>query len=502
MMIPKNRLSSGMALSLQPSPRRNQFTKLESDDAGVFANCGADFLRESFDFRLVLALDHHAREHLGTGVAHQQTPIAVETTLDRRDHLLDLGHRRKRNTFTHAHIFEHLRHPAHRAQLAQRLAGFRHNREHEERGDQAIAGGGMIREDHVTGRVADLGANQAHAMVRERALEAEIAHDGADDGICVQTSLCRHPHTHQRHHVVAVEGVAMLVYQYCAVAVAVERDTNGCAFAHDSFAQLVEMHRAAFEVDILAVRVHADCDDVGAEFVERVGANFVRRAIGAIDRDLEPLEGDRARHARLEEDKVAADRVVDSRRLADVGSRRARMLERTVVENQVLDTSFGFVVELEAFAREKLYAVIFERIVRRGDYDAGVGAHAAGQKRDSRCRQRPDEPYVDAHRTDSRRHRGLEHIARKACVLADQDPGMAPIGAFEHMRERAAKPERGFRSYRFGVGDTANAVRAKQSGPWVTQLAVRFSRYIRTLTSWGDWRTSCTPSGKSTSTGR
>ena len=124
------------------------------------------------------------------------------------------------------------------------------------------------------------------------------------------------------------------------------------------------MERAATEIDVLAVGIDAQPDHVGAQLGQRVGGDLVGRAVGAIDHQLEPVEGHRARHAALEKHQVAADGVVDTRGLADFAGARAQMGERTVVENQVLDPALGFVVELESFAGEELDAVVLERIMR------------------------------------------------------------------------------------------------------------------------------------------
>ena len=85
------------------------------------------------------------------------------------------------------------------------------------------------------------------------------------------------------------------------------------------------MQRAAAEIDVLAVRIDAQCDDVGAQLFEHVGTDLVGRAVGAIDHDLEPVEGQRARHAALEKHQVAADGIVDARGLADFAAARAQM---------------------------------------------------------------------------------------------------------------------------------------------------------------------------------
>jgi len=52
-----------------------------SDNAGVFANRGADFFRESLDFRVVLAFDHRAFD----GAYASAFMAAVKEILETRD---------------------------------------------------------------------------------------------------------------------------------------------------------------------------------------------------------------------------------------------------------------------------------------------------------------------------------------------------------------------------------------------------------------------------------
>ena len=266
----------------------------------------------------------------------------------------------------------------------------------------------------------------------------------------------------QRHHIVAVEDFAALVDQHHAIAVAVERDTDVAVLAQNGFANRVEMHRAAVQIDVGAVGIDADRHDLGAQLLERVGTDLVGGAVGAIDRDLQPVEYDRARQARLQEYEVAPERVVDSRRLADIVGARAMLRDLALVEHQRFDSPLSLVVEFESFARKKLDAVVLEGIVRRRNDHARVGAHAARQERDGRRRQRTHQPHVHAHRADPGLDRRLEHVARQARVLADENSAMPPGRIAEHVRERAPELERRLRRDRLFVGDAANAVGAEQ----------------------------------------
>jgi len=61
------------------------------------------------DLDAVFAFDHHAREHLGAGIADQQAAGAGETLFGVGHHSLNVGHLGQRHAIFDAHVFEHLR---------------------------------------------------------------------------------------------------------------------------------------------------------------------------------------------------------------------------------------------------------------------------------------------------------------------------------------------------------------------------------------------------------
>ena len=94
--------------------------------------------------------------------------------------------------------------------------------------------------------------------------------------------------------------------------------------------------------------------------------------------------------------------------------------ERRLVEVR-LDRLLELVGQLAAGAVEELDAVVVVGIVRGADDDAEVAVEALHQVGDAGRRQRPDQQHVDAGGDEAGLERGLEHVARQARVLADQD---------------------------------------------------------------------------------
>ena len=116
----------------------------------------------------------------------------------------------------------------------------------------------------------------------------------------------------QRHHLVAVHQRAVLVDDDHPVRVAVQRDA-------DVGAHLVHLpghrHRvggAAFLVDVEAVGLVVDGDDLGAQLPERGGRHLVAGAVGAVDNDPQARQRHGARQRPLGELDIAVMHAVDA----------------------------------------------------------------------------------------------------------------------------------------------------------------------------------------------
>ncbi len=126
---------------------------------------------------------------------------------------------------------------------------------------------------------------------------------------------------------------------------------------------------------------------------------------------------------------------------------------------------FDLIVEFVAVVAEEFDAVVFVRVVRSGENDAGIGAQRSGDVSNTWCGQRPDDENIDAERGDARDERVLEHVTRKARVLAQHDFRTNAFGKgarvqlHEHARGGAPKFQRRLCRDRFDVSDAADSVR-------------------------------------------
>ena len=228
------------------------------------------------------------------------------------------------------------------------------------------------------------------------------------------------------------------------------------AFCDHACLDCIEGSRADIAVDVRAVGLDAHGDDFRAQFPDRAGRDLVRRAVGAIDYDLEAVEAHVARHRLLHRVDVAPAGIVDPARAADpVGAD-----EEGLLRHQRLDRHFRLVRQLVAIGAEQLDAVILERIVAGGDHHAEVGAHLAGEERNGRRGQRPGHDHVHADAGEAGDQRAFDHIARQARILADHDPVLVPA-AQEMRTRRLADLHRDLGGHHAFVGAAANSVGAE-----------------------------------------
>ncbi len=225
--------------------------------------------------------------------------------------------------------------------------------------------------------------------------------------------------------------------------------------------------RATAVVDVEAVGVGADRDDIGAGPRERLGRDPRRRTVGAVDDDLQPVQavGQDADEMR---DVVVEALVVDGDP-AHAGAGRPRpRLTGAVGAVGLLDPVLQLVGELVAATGEELDAVVGHRVVAGGEHHAEVRAERAGQIRDRRGRKHAHPQHVHAGAGQTRDDRGLQELTGRAWIASDHRhrPVTFECARFrEHMRRSDRQTERQLRR-QIRIGDAAHTVRAEESSHW------------------------------------
>ena len=212
-----------------------------------------------------------------------------------------------------------------------------------------------------------------------------------------------------RHELIAVDHVALLVDDDHAVGVAVERDADIGAHFIDLADEIAWRGRAAILVDVEAVWIDAELDHVGAKLPQGLGRNLVGRPVGAIDHRPDAVEAEVLGQRALGKLDIALACAVDAGRSADLLRRREQVGH--VAEHQLLNLELGIVGKLVAVRPEQLDAVIGEGIVRGGDHHAEIGAERAGEHGDGRRRHRPEQEHVHADGGEAGHERRFDHVA-------------------------------------------------------------------------------------------
>ena len=367
-------------------------------------------------------------------------------------------------------------------ELGKGFAARLHDAQDLERGDEAVARGGVVAEDEVAALlaaevvaalehliddvlVADAGVNRLAARRLHGGTEAGVAHDGGDERLLGERALRDHVQRGDGHDVVAVQKAAGLVAEDDAVGIAIVRDAEvGAVFANFG-AEVLRMHGAAVAVDVGAVGGVAEDEDFRAQFAQDAGGGLVGGAVGAVHHDAHAVEGQALGERSLCELDVTAQRVVNADGFADLRGGGADALD-VAAEDEAFDPRLDGFGQLEAVRAEELDAVIIVGIVRGGDDDAGVRAQRARGVSDARGGQRADEEHVHAHAEDAGAEGVLEHVAGEAGVLADDDAVLAAraglgLEVLEDVRGGAAELQGGLGGDRLDVGGATDAVGAE-----------------------------------------
>src|SRR5712672_937777 len=334
-----------------------------------------DVVDHFLDQDTVVALAHHPDHRFGAGRADQQPAMAVEPLFAGVDRRLDVGIVEWLAAAI-AHVLQDLRQRLEAmTDLRHRTAKFLHHREHLQRRDKTIAGGGVVRQNDVTGRlatdivaaaqhlfeniaVADLRAHELDTLAFEKALQSEIRHYGGDDTRLGEAAVFLPALRDHREQLVAIDQMSALIDKDDPIGVAIECDTDvGAHFAHLA-AQRFRRGRSAFLVDIESIRVDADGNNIGAQLPQRFRHHLIGRAVGAIDHYAQTVEAEIARQRALGEFDVPVMDAVDAAGAPETGALRQTLVERLV--QQSLDLLFDIVGQFKALRAEQLDAVVFE----------------------------------------------------------------------------------------------------------------------------------------------
>ena len=307
--------------------------------------------------------------------------------------------------------------------------------------------------------VAHLGPLQRQALGLQLPLQPQVGHDGGHHPLAVQAAAFGPVQTDQGHDLVAVDHMALFVADDDPVGVAVQGDADVAAIALHRLGHGLGMGRAALGVDVQAVRLDADGEDLGPQLIEGGRRHAVAGAVGAVDGDAQTLEAEPLGEGRLGDLDIARRGVVDALDPAQLVGGGQILIQALV--HHGLDLQLDLVRQLVAVRPEQLDAVVGVVVVRGRDHDAQIGAHRARHHGHARRRQGAEGAHVHADRGQTRHERRLDHVAGQTRVLADHHQMATVVVGAEQLARRQTHAQRDLGRHRMGVGPAANAVGAE-----------------------------------------
>ena len=211
---------------------------------------------------------------------------------------------------------------------------------------------GAHRLNHIT--IADFGPLQDEVLTRQELFQPHVRHDRRDDAAAFQGVAPFQKRGDQGEDLVAIDDPAFLVADDHPIRVAVKRNADVGPILKDGVLQFLRRRRAAFPIDVEAVRLDANRFNFGAEFPKHRWSDLIGGAIGAIDDHAQSLEREPARECVLREFDVSRRGVFDPLYAAEIG--RCGESSAGALFHHPLNAQFGVVRQLVAVRAEELYA--------------------------------------------------------------------------------------------------------------------------------------------------
>ena len=177
---------------------------------------------------------------------------------------------------------------------------------------------------------------------------------------------------HDGHDFVAVDNFAGVINGKATVGIAIVGDSKICVVLEDGRLQSTQVSRAVSEIDVVAVWVCTDYDNLCAGVNECLRRYARCCAVRTIENDLETVKS--VWQGLEQMNDVAVFRISETCYVTN----RAANWNKFVCSHKRFDFVFDLIVELVAAACEKLDAVIGCRVVRCRNHYAEVGIHVGG----------------------------------------------------------------------------------------------------------------------------
>jgi len=369
---------------------------------------------------MVRGFYHHADKGFCAGLPHQNTTDITQCFCNSLDCLLYRRVVLCSFLVGHTDILQHLRIDFQRlSQLAHGHLLGQHNFHHLQASQDAITGACVLGENDMTTLltantaavlchvlidvlVAHSGLSITNALLIESLVQTKVGHDSRDHGVVHQLAVLLHVAAVDVQDMVASDNITLLVHTQAAVSIAIESKPNIQPILHHKPLQPLNMGRTSVIVDVQAVWLIIDDVGICAQSIKHTLCNIPARTVGAIQTDLNALEGVDTQRDQVAHVTIASCHIVHS--AADVLTLDKGQLRPILIEHMelaidvVLYQQQSLLGHFLTVAVNQLDAIIVVGVMACGDHDAAVEVvHASdiSHRRRSSDVQQPRIPCND-----------------------------------------------------------------------------------------------------------
>ena len=271
--------------------------------------------------------------------------------------------------------------------------------------------------------VAHSGLGVADALLIKSLIQTKVGHDRGNDGIGQQLATLLHVAAVDVQNMVASDDIALFIHTQATVSIAVIGKTDVQPLFYHELLQALDVGGTCIVVDIQSVGLCIDDVGVSAQRIEHRLSDVPGTAVGAVQTDLDALEGIDSEADQIAHVAVAARHIVHS--AADVLTMSKGQLRPVLIEymelsvNVILNQQQDLLRHLLAIAVDQLDAVIVVGIMAGRNHDAAVEVVHSGDVCNTWRSSDMQQISVRTGSGQACNQTVLEHIGATTSVLAD-----------------------------------------------------------------------------------
>ena len=152
----------------------------------------------------------------------------------------------------------------------------------------------------------------ANPLLIKSLVQAKIGHDRSNDGIGQQLATLLHIAAVDVQNVVTSDDITLFIHTQATVSIAVIGKTDVQSLLYHELLQTLNVGRTSIVVDVQTVGLCIDDIGISSQSIEHRLSDVPTRAVGAVQTNLDTLEGIDAQRDQIAHVAVAACHIVHS----------------------------------------------------------------------------------------------------------------------------------------------------------------------------------------------